>query len=69
MAQEDLKLIEINAKYLDAALEEERKELIDKACEWFEEVIVNVKFRKGGMTSCYTGIKSFIHNFRKAMEE
>lgn len=45
------------------------KTMIDKACDWLEEVIINVKFRKEGMTSSYSGIKSLIHHFRKAMED
>lgn len=70
MTQKDLELIEATAKYLDAALEEERKKLIDKACEWIKENITNnpnansVLVRNGCVT-----LGMLIEDFKKYMKE
>lgn len=67
-----LDLLKATSKYIDAIVEDERKELIDKACEWLQEHKNDYAFpiyQGEELTDENYVSDDIIKDLRKAMEE
>ena len=53
----------------DAEIRKAKLQVIDKACEWLELVLIRVKYSKDNMVSSYCDIGRFIKDFEEAMEK
>lgn len=64
-----LDLLKATSKYIDAIVEDERKELIDKACEWLFEWLPKYVGFDTGVNLEDKDRDFFIREFRNAMED